>query len=78
MHACIVLLCLRCIYSVHQPVLSACSNAYTGELLKSKLPRPDMSTSASGLIQAEDVRSSHPKSVQEFDVIPDVMNYISH
>ncbi len=48
------------------------------QLLKSKLPRPDMSTSPSGLVQAEDVRSSHPKSVQEFDVIPDVMNYISH
>lgn len=47
------------------------------QLLKSKLPRPDMSTSPSGLIQSGDAKNSHPYSVQEFDVIPEVLNYIS-
>lgn len=73
------MLCLHCIYSVCINKFSLHAAMLTrAQLLKSKLPQPDMSTSPSGLVQAEDVRSSHPKSVQEFDVIPDVMNYISH
>lgn len=78
MHAYIVLLCWHCTYSLCINGFSLYAAMLTrSQLLKSKLPRPDMSTSPSGLIQAEDVRNSHPNSVQEFNVIPDVMNYIS-
>ncbi len=77
MHAsccCVCVASTLCInqFSLHAVMLTR------AKLLRSKLPGPDMSTSPSILAQAEDVRSSHPKSVQEFDVIPDVMDYISH
>ncbi len=46
------------------------------ELLESKLPAPDMSTSPSGLTQAEQARQSHPETVQAFNVAPAVLAYI--
>lgn len=46
------------------------------ELLESKLPAPDMSTSPSGLNQAEQPRQSHPETVQAFDVAPVVQAFI--
>ena len=46
------------------------------QLLKSKLPSPDMSTSPSGLNQAEQPRQSHPATVQAFNVAPAVLAYI--
>ncbi len=46
------------------------------ELLESKLPAPDMSTSPSGLNQAEQPRQSHPATVQAFNVAPAVLAYI--
>ncbi len=46
------------------------------ELLESELPAPDMSTSLSGLNQAEQPRHSHPKTVQAFNVAPAVQTYI--
>ncbi len=47
------------------------------QLLESDLPRPEMSTSPSGLTQGAHVRESHPQSVKQFDIIPDVLEYIS-
>lgn len=46
------------------------------QLLKSKLASPDMSTSPSGLAQAEQPRHSHPATVQAFNVAPAVLAYI--
>jgi len=46
------------------------------ELLESKLPAPDMSTSPSGLNQAEQPRQSHPETVQAVNVAPAVQTYI--
>ena len=47
------------------------------ELLKSTLPKPIMSTSPSGMDQAEVARPSHPESVEAFDVAPTVLAYIA-
>ena len=47
------------------------------ELLESKLPAPDMSTSPSGLNQAEQPRQSHPETVQALNVAPAVQTYIN-
>ncbi|KAL0024425.1 hypothetical protein WJX77_002052 [Trebouxia sp. C0004] len=46
------------------------------EQLESKLPAPDMSTSPSGLNQAEQPRQSHPATVQAFNVARAVLAYI--
>lgn len=47
------------------------------ELLDSTLPAPLISTSPSGLDQAEAARPSHPESVQAFDVAPIVQAYLA-
>lgn len=47
------------------------------ELLESTLPAPVMSTSPSGLNQAEEARPSHPENVQAFDVAPIVHAYLA-
>ena len=46
------------------------------KLLESKFLSPDMSTSPSGLDQAEQPRQSHPETVQAFNVAPAVQLYI--
>ncbi len=47
------------------------------ELLESKLPAPDISTSPSGLYQAEEPRQSHPKTLQAFDVASTVQTFVA-
>ena len=46
------------------------------ELLESTLPAPNISTSPSGLNQAEQPRQSHPETLQAFDVAPAVQTFI--
>lgn len=46
------------------------------ELLESTLPAPVMSTSPSGLHQPEVARPKHPESVQAFDVVSVVKEYL--
>lgn len=46
------------------------------ELLESTLPAPNISTSPSGLNQAEQPRQSHPETLQAFEVAPAVQTFI--
>ena len=46
------------------------------ELLESKMPAPDMSTSPTGINQAEQPRQSHPQAVRAFNVTPAVQTYM--
>ncbi|KAL3162451.1 hypothetical protein ABBQ32_010118 [Trebouxia sp. C0010 RCD-2024] len=48
----------------------------SSKLLESTLPAPNISTSPSGLNQAEQPRQSHPETLQAFDVAPAVQTFI--
>ncbi len=47
------------------------------ELLELDLPRSDMSSSPSGFTQGAQAEESHPQSVKLYDIIHDVLEYIS-
>lgn len=51
--------------------------ATRAQLLSATVPAPDMSTSPSGLRQAETAKPCHPDSVAVMDIAPEVMDYIS-